>query len=469
MRGIPLAGIVAIALAAISSLSQDPKPVAPDGWSMQIADDGWVLKPDGLKTGQSFIVVLSKGQKATGSLKAYFDALWATAGVDGTLQRAPQTLEQKAGDWDFIRGIGVLTKGIQSLQLQVTALQKDQNQVSMVVFTDSPDTFQVFGSVADRVLMTMLGVTNTAVVSDGFQFDTTFPTGWKVMNGTGARSAHRDANTGIEDRILSVYQDEPIQETLEKTFASAWDREIARASVHVMNPGLLAPERPQPLRRRLKNGLAVWYEGGECKFGIGRYCYLQLMMLPGSDRVTIVAALYFMSEQGLNEQDRAPIWEFLEGFKSASPVSKTALFTSADCVGHWKMNLTVALAGFYSSSGAYMGDASSGGLEDLTLNADGTYSRIFAAKTPTMAMTSSDKGTWKVEDTILTLTPNESSRNKGAKTMQHRIYGKALLNGSVNLLVGAADGSRVPTNALESGATLEIAIRGGSLLRYVQQ
>lgn len=99
----------------------------------------------------------------------------------------------------------------------------------------------------------------------------------------------------------------------------------------------------------------------------------------------------------------------------------------------------------------------------MTLRQDGTYASVFAGKSPTISFTNSVSGTWSVDDTILTLTPTSG---KHAHVQKHRLYGRAQLNGRVNLLVGAAAGICIPTDALESGATLEIATRGGSLLRY---
>jgi hypothetical protein len=131
------------------------------------------------------------------------------------------------------------------------------------------------------------------------------------------------------------------------------------------------------------------------------------------------------------------------------------------------MTLYASLASFYSaSSGAYLGDASSGGIDDLNLKADGTYSRLFAGKGPGTTFSWQEKGTWRLDDSILTLTPKSSSDPNHARPQKHRLYGRSVFDGKVNLIVGAYDDSRLPTDALESGAMLEVATRGGALLRY---
>lgn len=451
---------------ARAAFGQVGKPTAPDGWAMQAADDGWVLTPRDLKSGQRFTLVFSKVEKASGTLTAYFDSLWSGFGT-AEVHRAPETLTEKAGDWDFTRGTGSLVQNNQSVQVAVTALRKGQEQFAMFILTDSLETFQRYSQDADRTLLRLLGVANATgpAVAAGYEFDGSFPAGWTRADGLGYRSARLLNNEGRLARMLSEYPSEAIQGSREQTFEAGWNRELARAGIHLMNPGLLAPERPQPLRLRLKNGLAAYYEGGEGKFGQGTYCFIQLFMIPGKKGVSFVAALYVTSPTGIAEADRAPVFAYLESLKSAAQPPEHPLFTKADCVGRWQMHLTASLAGFYSSSGAYLGDASTGGLEDLTLRPDGTYTSVFAGKTPTMAFTNSESGTWSVEDTILTLTPASGS-GRHAHVQKHRLYGRVQMNGRANLLVGAADGSRIPTDALETGAMLEIASRGGSLLRY---
>jgi hypothetical protein len=451
-------------IGASVAFGQERKPTAPEGWSMQAANDGWILTPRELQSGQRFTLIINKVEEAAGTLKSFFDNLWSKFG-DVEVRRAPETLSEKAGDWDFMRGNGSLVQNGRSIQVSATALRKGEEQFAMIIVTDSAETFQRYSPEADRTLLRLLGVAKTGApaAASGYEFEGTFPAGWRRGDGKGFRSARLLDNQGRLVRVLTAYPSEPVQGSLERTFDVGWNRELARAGIHLMNPGLLAPERPQPLRLRLKNGLVAYYEGGEGKFGQGTYCFLQLFMLPGKQGVSFTAALYVMDETGIAESDRAPVFAYLESLKSATQLPKQPLFTKADCVGHWQMQLTTSLAGFYSASGAYLGDASTGGLEDLTLRPDGTYTSVFAGKSPTLSFTSTESGTWNVDDTILTLTPTSG---KNARVQKHRIYGRIMLDGRLNLLVGAADGSRIPTDALETGATLEIATRGGSLLRF---
>src|SRR5579871_3464302 len=462
MSLLPLLLLAALGRHSPTTPRQVPDPVAPAGWSLESNAGGWMLKPGDVGAGHSFVVVFTKPQKAVAPLDKFYDGVWASLGSAETIHRAPETLKQKLGDWDFIRGNGSISQGSRSVLASITALQNGDYQFSMVIATDSADTFKTYSPATDRMLVVMTGASSQVPKPSGaFQFEATFPADWIRSDGQGFRSAKHIGSEDKPDKIVTIYADEAATGSLDATFAASWTREVGRAGIHLMNPGLLAPEQPRPLRRRLKNGLAMWYEGGEGKFGQGTYCFLQLFMVRGADSVTFVACLYIFNFEGTNDKDRAATEEILESLKPANPTPKVSLFQASDCVGHWKMNLIAALAGFYSSSGAYLGDASSGGIDDLTLHSDGTYKRLFVGKGPNAQFSNDESGTWTLDDAVLTLTPG--SKRKAEK---HRVYGRVTLQGKTWLLLGDVDGARIPTDALETGAMLEMASRGGSLLRY---
>src|SRR5678815_3923988 len=83
---------------------QDMKPVAPQGWSMQTIDTGWVLKPDDLGEGKVFSDVITKKEKAQGTLRDYLDALWA--GLGEGAKRNEKVDEQTVGSWQSLYSFG---------------------------------------------------------------------------------------------------------------------------------------------------------------------------------------------------------------------------------------------------------------------------------------------------------------------------------------------------------------------------
>ena len=328
----------------------------------------------------------------------------------------------------------------------------------------SPSSAASPGSSAD----TAIGIVQSVPATKGrYTFQGTFPAQWRRQDSPGVLMALRVNQFGQVDRVLGMLEDQPIQGSLDRTFEALWYRAVARVGIRLDNPGLLSPERPQPLKRRLRNGLGVWFEGGMGRLGQAGECYLQVYMIPTEKTVSAVAAIYVVGMEQTSAADRAPIWTFLESLHAEAPIPKQPLFAKSDCIGTWRMTLTASLAGFYSAvSGAYLGDASSGGIDDLTLNPDGTYARLFVGKGPYTAFSWQEKGTWSLQDTLLTLIPETSSDPTHARPQQHRLYARAVFHGKANLIVGAADDRRLPTDALESGAMVEVASRGGALLRY---
>jgi hypothetical protein len=110
-----------------------------------------------------------------------------------------------------------------------------------------------------------------------------------------------------------------------------------------------------------------------------------------------------------------------------------------------------------------LGDAGSGGIEDLTLKSDGSYAKSFVGKSGSYQFSNQEQGRWKVEDATLTLKPTHASDGK-LTTQSYRVYGKTHLAGATQLMLGAS--TRIPTDALEAGAMLEIVNKGGALFRY---
>jgi hypothetical protein len=92
------------------------------------------------------------------------------------------------------------------------------------------------------------------------------------------------------------------------------------------------------------------------------------------------------------------------------------------------------VAGYYSHSGSYTGNASSFTHTGFALNADGTFSRSFASSQrggPLYAEKSD--GTWTVEDDALVLRP------KGGKIERQRIWGIGTNDDGPTLILGPAD------------------------------
>jgi hypothetical protein len=443
-------------------------PTPPAGWTMEETETGWSLASPN-PSGKGGYVVISKEHKAVGRLEDSFDQLWdSTVGTPPSVSRTGQKIHGKVGDWETIGQGGIISPGRGTfVYLAFMVLQQGDRQFSVKVLTELQDQLATYGAGADQAIRSMMGTVEPVRATKGqFTFKGTFPPQWQRQDGPGFLEAARMNQFGQVDRVISMSADAPIQDSLDQTFEKIWNLAVARLGMRMDNPGLLSPERPQPLKRRLNNGLAVWFEGGVGKLPQLGDCYLQIYMIPAEKTVSTVAVIYVLGMEQTSSADRAPIWAFLESLHSDEPISKRPLFSNSDCVGTWRMTLTTSLAGFYSASGAYLGDASSGGIDDLTLRPDGTYSRLFAGKGPYTAFSWQEQGTWSVDDTILTLTPTSSSDQAHAKPQKHRLYGRAIFSGSANLIVGAVDDRRLPTDAREAGALVEVASRGGALLRY---
>jgi hypothetical protein len=440
------------------------KPTPPAGWTMEETDAGWSLAP----SGKGGFVVISKEHKTAGGLDDSFDRLWdSSVGTAPSVRRTGQKIRGKVGNWETIGQGGIMSPGRGSfVYLAFMVLQLGDREFSVKVLTELQDNLVTYGAGADQAVRSMMGIVEPARGTTGqFTFKGTFPPQWQRQDGPGFLEAARMNQSGQVDRVISLSADAPIQGSLDQTFEKIWSLAVARLGMRMDNPGLLSPEHPQPLKRRLNNGLAVWFEGGVGKLPQLGNCYLQIYMIPAEKTVSTVAVIYVLGMEETSSADRAPIWAFLESLHSDEPISKKPLFSNSDCVGAWRMTLTASLTGFYGASGAYLGDAS-GGIDDLTLKPDGTYSRLFAGKGPSTTFSWQEKGTWSVDDTILTLTPTSSSDQAHAKPQKHRLYGRAIFGGSANLIVGAVDDRRLPTDAREAGALVEVATRGGALLRY---
>jgi len=147
--------------------------------------------PRELKPGQRFTLIFSNVEKPSGTLNAYFDSLWSEFGT-AEVNRAPESLSEKAGDWDFSRGTGSLLQKGQSVQVAVTALRKGQEQFAMFILTDSAETFQRYSQDADQALLRLLGVANTSgPAAAGYEFEWAFPAGWHRADGPGS-AAHQE-------------------------------------------------------------------------------------------------------------------------------------------------------------------------------------------------------------------------------------------------------------------------------------
>lgn len=446
-------------------LLQDLKPVAPQGWALQTIDTGWVLKPDDLGEGKVFSAVITKKEKAQAKLKDYLDAIWA--GLGEGAKRNDKVDEQAVGAWQSLFSFGTSTQGNRSLALTVTVFQKGEEQFTSMTFADSSETHEKYAAAVGQIVGTMLGLkpapAAASAPSSGAPtiFEVSFPAGWKVSDQGPIKIARLD-DTYDNRRLRMIYllPAEPIQGSLEQTYERIWNREMKTGGIVLRNPGIISPEKgPQPLRRRMKNGLVVLWEGGEGTTGDFNI-YTQLFTIYGNSSVTPVIAIFGVGTGSILDRERAPVMQFLESFRPTSPVAKTALFTERDLVGKWQLELNGAMAGWYTSSGGYLGDASTGGLENLDLKPDGTYSKLLVAKSAQLGWTYKENGNWKVVDDKMTLVP------QSGKPQTLRIYGRAILHGELNMLMGLDDDSRIPTDALEAGCQTEMMVRGSCLFKY---
>ena len=463
MRG----STVVLCLLAATAPAQDVQPTAPPGWSMQTVDGAWALKPDDLSQGKVFSAVITKKEKAQGDLRAYLDALWA--GLGAGAKRNEKVDQQSFGSWQSLFSFGFATQGTQALAITITVYQKSNERFASITLADSAETHGKYAATAGLIVGSMLGLVPNAppaAPSNGAPttFQVTFPAGWKLGEQGAFKFARLD-DTYDNRRFKTIVfmPPEPIQGSLEATYGRLWNREMNSGAITLRNPGIISPEKgPQPLRRRMKNGLEVLWEGGEGTMN-NFDVYTQLFMVCGDSSVTPVLAVFGVGTGSILDRERAPVMQFLESFRPTAPVAQRALFTERDLVGKWQLELSGAIAGWYSASGGYLGDASTGGLENLDLNSDGSYSKLLVAKSPQLQWTHKEAGTWRVVDDKLVLTPHAGQ----PQTM--RIYGPAILQGQLNMLMGLDDDNRIPTDALEAGCQAEMLVRGSCLFKYVRQ
>jgi len=445
--------------------SQEAKPVAPQGWTMKAADNSWILSPDGLASGSSFNLVITREESTQGKLKEYLDAIWAGLG-DGA-KRADKVDEQALGQWQSLYSSGSVSQGEKSLVLSITVFQKGGVRFSSTTVADSIVTHEKYAPAVGPIVGKMLGLIPSvppATTGAVTHFEAAFPPGWTVKDVGGMRMARLDDTyDNRRFRTLVLMPPVPIQGSLEQTYEQLWNREMKSGTITLRNPGIISPEQgPQPLRRRMKNGLVVVWEGGEGT--VGNFdVYTQLFMVCGNSSATPVLAIFGVGTGSILDRERAPVMQFLESFTPDSPVGRSALFADRDFVGKWQLELSGAMSGWYTSSGGYLGDASTGGLENLELKSDGTYTKLLVAKSPQLAWTHNESGHWKVEDDKLLFTSSDG------KAQKLRIYGKVVLHGKLNMMTGLDDDARIPTDALEAGCQTETLVRGSCLFKYISQ
>jgi hypothetical protein len=121
-----------------------------------------------------------------------------------------------------------------------------------------------------------------------------------------------------------------------------------------------------------------------------------------------------------------PVLKFLNTLKITGATGhKSVVIDKSQLTGTWDRLMVASSAGYYSSSGNYLGDASSGGTVSLTLNPNGTYEYFFAMSLNggSFKSSNSSKGKWALEGQTLTLTPTSASKPDQMKPQKYYLFG----------------------------------------------
>lgn len=141
----------------------------------------------------------------------------------------------------------------------------------------------------------------------------------------------------------------------------------------------------------------------------------------------------FWKKEGINfnlRDDRLglPLTKFMTSVKiTGASGHKSPIIQKSQVLGTWENLTTVSLGSYYNTAtGAYAGDASSGGSSTMVLNPNGTYEFsaqiVFNGKLrPELSV--SHKGNWVLDKHILILTPTSAAKPAQMKTRKFYVLG----------------------------------------------
>jgi hypothetical protein len=157
--------------------------------------------------------------------------------------------------------------------------------------------------------------------------------------------------------------------------------------------------------------------------------------------------IVFWEKDGINfdlAENRigGPVSKFIGSVKiTGTSGHKSVVISKEQLSGTWNQLLVGSLAGYYSNSGSYVGDASTGGGVTLTINPNGTYEYLFAlVSNGKSGYTDTHKGTWKLEGQTITLNATSASVKTQIKSHKFYVMGTGVgKNGEKKLIMTSAD------------------------------
>jgi hypothetical protein len=230
------------------------------------------------------------------------------------------------------------------------------------------------------------------------------PPGWsRSMNGNATLFVRtKDLGFGLKnDYRLLVFPAERVQASPTQMFATLWER--------LVQPVFNSSLRPLPLRVRLRNGAALFYDGDndavlrQNKSQMGAFLYIAT---DGGTAVPVVG-MY----KGWDEDLRRGVDAFFGDLRIGGGGKAAPLFTLGEIAGTWRASSSV-LGQWVDAYGNYRGDASISWGETMTIRPDGTCESRFAAIAGGRGpVRQHDTGRCSVEDDLLVF-PSEGGSKR---------------------------------------------------------
>ncbi len=230
------------------------------------------------------------------------------------------------------------------------------------------------------------------------------PPGWSQSKSGNATLFVRTKDLGFglkNDYRLLVFPAEPVQASPTQMFAALWER--------LVQPVFNSSLRPLPLRVRLRNGAALFYDGDndavlrQNKSQMGAFLYIAT---DGGTAVPVVG-MY----KGWDEDLKRGLDAFFGSLRIGSGGKGAPLFTLEEIAGTWRASSSV-LGQWVDAYGNYRGDASIAWGETMTLRPDGTCESRFAAIAGGRGtVRQHDTGRCSVEDDLLVF-PSEGGSKR---------------------------------------------------------
>jgi hypothetical protein len=403
-RGDTLSPMTLLMLGALLSLAQKDELRVPEGWQGGKQEGAFVAAPKDLEPGKLYTLLVPELRAKLGSLTALLDAAKATLGEAGTFTPLHDPARAKnEGGWDYDVLIGTLEKDGKKLVAQAVVLRKGEEEVMMLVVSDSVETMRKY---ADPFTAMVRGYGAPKAVEGSVDLVYKLPEGWAAETLDGGVLLKRVQDTR-EYRLL-ILASRPLGESLQKAFRDVW-------TAHV-TPTIETSLMPLPLMCRLKSGMACAADiDAAAKTKAGVQHHGGLYVLARGSRCVPILAFYF----GLGNTD--DLEKGLHAlFESAdipgSGAGKVALSASAATVAGTWTESSAFYGNYVTRAGAYAGDASVATGATFEIKADGTFKKTAIAVSATRRIKEVEEGTWTVDDAELLLKLKES-------TKRYRIFG----------------------------------------------